>query len=317
MPLERVCVETVEGGQMTKDLALLIGPDQPWLTTEQFLDAVAAKPRGGAARQGSVWGSRQTGHGRGARRSAGRRVGSGKVVDAGRTYVGRGSRMCSHPASAGYLAVGGVWGTIRALKAKSGIYKPSCQVARSYPERHEHTRTNQCTANWSALHMIQTGFRRRSYLASLLSGGWQDLQHQGGDVGPPTARRRERMSYRLSASGVEWPKTGLRCRPRRRNSRPRSPCRSWSCGTCLVVAHPGQADRACRHARERDGAIRADSPEIDVAPVRRGLGSADQRPDADGPARTSTHSGSPRLRCCLAPADLRPGGKRPGEAVRS
>jgi isocitrate dehydrogenase len=28
---------------MTKDLALLIGPDQPWLTTEQFLDAVAAK----------------------------------------------------------------------------------------------------------------------------------------------------------------------------------------------------------------------------------------------------------------------------------
>jgi isocitrate dehydrogenase len=39
--LERVCVETVESGQMTKDLALLIGPDQPWLTTEQFLDAVA------------------------------------------------------------------------------------------------------------------------------------------------------------------------------------------------------------------------------------------------------------------------------------
>jgi isocitrate dehydrogenase len=38
--LERVCVETVEGGQMTKDLALLIGPDQPWLTTEQFLDAL-------------------------------------------------------------------------------------------------------------------------------------------------------------------------------------------------------------------------------------------------------------------------------------
>ena len=40
--LERVCVDTVESGQMTKDLALLIGPDQPWLTTEQFLDAVAA-----------------------------------------------------------------------------------------------------------------------------------------------------------------------------------------------------------------------------------------------------------------------------------
>jgi isocitrate dehydrogenase len=38
--LEEVCVETVEGGKMTKDLALLIGPDQPWLTTEQFLDAL-------------------------------------------------------------------------------------------------------------------------------------------------------------------------------------------------------------------------------------------------------------------------------------
>ncbi len=35
--LERVCVETVEAGDMTKDLALLIGPDQPWLTTQQFL----------------------------------------------------------------------------------------------------------------------------------------------------------------------------------------------------------------------------------------------------------------------------------------
>jgi isocitrate dehydrogenase len=35
--LERVCVDTVEGGDMTKDLALLIGRDQPWLTTNQFL----------------------------------------------------------------------------------------------------------------------------------------------------------------------------------------------------------------------------------------------------------------------------------------
>jgi isocitrate dehydrogenase len=35
--LERVCVDTVEGGDMTKDLAMLIGPDQPWLTTNQFL----------------------------------------------------------------------------------------------------------------------------------------------------------------------------------------------------------------------------------------------------------------------------------------
>jgi isocitrate dehydrogenase len=40
--LERVCVETVESGFMTKDLAILIGPDQGWLTTEGFLDAVDA-----------------------------------------------------------------------------------------------------------------------------------------------------------------------------------------------------------------------------------------------------------------------------------
>ena len=38
--LERVCVDTVEAGAMTKDLALLIGPDQPWMTTVQFLDAI-------------------------------------------------------------------------------------------------------------------------------------------------------------------------------------------------------------------------------------------------------------------------------------
>jgi isocitrate dehydrogenase len=38
--LERVCVETVEEGKMTKDLALLIGADQPWLTTEEFLGAL-------------------------------------------------------------------------------------------------------------------------------------------------------------------------------------------------------------------------------------------------------------------------------------
>jgi isocitrate dehydrogenase len=38
--LEQVCVETVESGQMTKDLAILVSKDQPWLTTEQFLDAL-------------------------------------------------------------------------------------------------------------------------------------------------------------------------------------------------------------------------------------------------------------------------------------
>ncbi len=36
--LEKVCVDTVEAGFMTKDLALLISPDQKWLTTKQFLD---------------------------------------------------------------------------------------------------------------------------------------------------------------------------------------------------------------------------------------------------------------------------------------
>jgi isocitrate dehydrogenase len=40
--LERVCVQTVEEGKMTKDLALLVGPDQPYLTTEEFLAAIDA-----------------------------------------------------------------------------------------------------------------------------------------------------------------------------------------------------------------------------------------------------------------------------------
>ena len=38
--LERVCIETVESGKMTKDLALLISKDQPYLTTEDFLAAI-------------------------------------------------------------------------------------------------------------------------------------------------------------------------------------------------------------------------------------------------------------------------------------
>ncbi|MEK9574292.1 MAG: NADP-dependent isocitrate dehydrogenase [Candidatus Puniceispirillaceae bacterium] len=38
--LERVCIETVEKGQMTKDLALLVSGDQPYLTTDGFLDAI-------------------------------------------------------------------------------------------------------------------------------------------------------------------------------------------------------------------------------------------------------------------------------------
>ena len=40
--LEKVCVDTVEAGKMTKDLALLIGPNDPWLSTTQFLDALDA-----------------------------------------------------------------------------------------------------------------------------------------------------------------------------------------------------------------------------------------------------------------------------------
>ena len=38
--LEQVCIHTVENGQMTKDLALLIGPDQAFLSTDDFLDAI-------------------------------------------------------------------------------------------------------------------------------------------------------------------------------------------------------------------------------------------------------------------------------------
>ena len=36
--LEQVCIDTVESGAMTKDLAMLIGPEQPWMTTLQFLN---------------------------------------------------------------------------------------------------------------------------------------------------------------------------------------------------------------------------------------------------------------------------------------
>ncbi|MCA1242409.1 NADP-dependent isocitrate dehydrogenase [Stappia stellulata] len=38
--LEKVCIDTVESGHMTKDLALLVGPDQKWLTTNGFLDKI-------------------------------------------------------------------------------------------------------------------------------------------------------------------------------------------------------------------------------------------------------------------------------------
>jgi len=38
--LERVCIKTVEDGGMTKDLAILIGPEQPWMTTEKFFEQI-------------------------------------------------------------------------------------------------------------------------------------------------------------------------------------------------------------------------------------------------------------------------------------
>jgi isocitrate dehydrogenase len=40
LTLEKVCVDTVEAGFMTKDLALLIGPGQAWQTTEQFFETI-------------------------------------------------------------------------------------------------------------------------------------------------------------------------------------------------------------------------------------------------------------------------------------
>ena len=45
--LEKVTVDTIESGAMTKDLALLVGPDQPWLSTTGFLDKVDAEPEKG------------------------------------------------------------------------------------------------------------------------------------------------------------------------------------------------------------------------------------------------------------------------------
>jgi len=50
--LERVCVETVEGGQMTKDLAILVGPEQAWMTTEQFFEAIVHNLESAMAEEG-------------------------------------------------------------------------------------------------------------------------------------------------------------------------------------------------------------------------------------------------------------------------
>ena len=56
--LEEVCVEAVEAGQMTKDLAILIAKDQPWLTTEEFLGAARRAPAG----EDGLTAQRMTGH---------------------------------------------------------------------------------------------------------------------------------------------------------------------------------------------------------------------------------------------------------------
>jgi isocitrate dehydrogenase len=47
--LERVCIQTVESGKMTKDLALLVGPDQAWQTTEEFLASIDENLKGAMA----------------------------------------------------------------------------------------------------------------------------------------------------------------------------------------------------------------------------------------------------------------------------
>jgi isocitrate dehydrogenase len=47
--LEDVCIKTVESGKMTKDLALLIGPDQPWQTTQEFLASIDENLRSASA----------------------------------------------------------------------------------------------------------------------------------------------------------------------------------------------------------------------------------------------------------------------------
>jgi isocitrate dehydrogenase len=43
--LERVCVDVVESGRMTKDLAILIRPDHPYLTTDELMEAIDAELR--------------------------------------------------------------------------------------------------------------------------------------------------------------------------------------------------------------------------------------------------------------------------------
>ena len=41
--LEKICIEMVESGFMTKDLALIVGPEQKWLTTNEFIHEIKSK----------------------------------------------------------------------------------------------------------------------------------------------------------------------------------------------------------------------------------------------------------------------------------
>ena len=92
--LERVCIETVESGKMTKDLALLIGPEQAWMTTEQFFEAIvqnlekemangglmlapAGPPATGHARCRTPWPISQPGMRRSSGKRSSSRIGSG------------------------------------------------------------------------------------------------------------------------------------------------------------------------------------------------------------------------------------------------
>jgi isocitrate dehydrogenase len=47
--LEQVCISTIVGGKMTRDLALLVGPDTPYLNTQDFLAALDENLRAGVA----------------------------------------------------------------------------------------------------------------------------------------------------------------------------------------------------------------------------------------------------------------------------
>jgi isocitrate dehydrogenase len=43
--LEKACIETVESGHITRDLSILIGPDQPWMNTQAFLSKLDENPQ--------------------------------------------------------------------------------------------------------------------------------------------------------------------------------------------------------------------------------------------------------------------------------